>query len=252
MGLYHHSIFICCIFDGMANLTKEEVRQRYQELMDAYVSAKPLLNDVYMRNGNEQTDAILNEIRAINDHVARFYDKNRNEDERNEELIKAEGHLKRMVYDAYKQLNIFFYDYTNNFEKANFGVHWLYLNKGNFWLEYIQKRNSITGFVKKAKEKESISTEEAFKHFEKAYVEQRYVYKLIEDNWPKLVLTKKAKMLNWLNSQKGWATSTVILAVIPAMIWELSKHFSDLWAFVRTIATELFRSFCEWGLSSLQ
>ena len=252
MGLYHHSIFICCIFDGMANLTKEEVRQRYQELMDAYVSAKPLLNDVYMRNGNEQTDAILNEIRAINDHVARFYDKNRNEDERNEELIKAEGHLKRMVYDAYKQLNIFFYDYTNNFEKANFGVHWLYLNKGNFWLEYIQKRNSITGFVKKAKEKESICTEEAFKHFGKAYVEQRYVYKLIEDNSPKLVLTKKTKMLNWLNSQKGWATSTVILAVVPAMIWELSKHFSELWAFVRTIATELFRSFCEWGLSSLQ
>ena len=229
MGLYHHSIFICCIFDGMANLTKEEVRQRYQELMDAYVSAKPLLNDVYMRNGNEQTDAILNEIRAINDHVARFYDKNRNEDERNEELIKAEGHLKRMVYDAYKQLNIFFYDYTNNFEKANFGVHWLYLNNGSFWLEYIQKRNSITGFVKKAKEKESICTEEAFKHFGKAYVEQRYVYKLIEDNSPKLVLTKKTKMLNWLNSQKGWATSTVILAVVPAMIWELSKHFSELW-----------------------
>ena len=43
---------------------------------------------------------------------------------------------------------------------------------------------------------------EAFKRFEKAYVEQRYVYKLIEDNWSKLVLKKKAKMLNWLNSQK--------------------------------------------------
>ena len=61
----------------MAILTKEEARQRYQELMVAYVSAKPLLNDVYKRNGNEQTDAILNEIRAINDHVARFYDEKR-------------------------------------------------------------------------------------------------------------------------------------------------------------------------------
>jgi hypothetical protein len=92
----------------MAILTKEEVKQRLQELMVAYVSAKPLLNDVFKRNGNEQTDAILNEIRAINDHVARFYDESRKEEERNEELIKAEGHLKRMVYDAYKQLNIFF------------------------------------------------------------------------------------------------------------------------------------------------
>lgn len=251
MGLYHHSIFTCDIIHNMAILTKEEARQRYQELMVAYVSAKPLLNDVYKRNGNEQIDAILNEIRAINDHIARFYDDRRKEEDRNEELIKAEGHLKRMVYDAYKQLNIFFYDYTNNFENTNFGVHWLYLNDGSFWLEYIQKRNAITGFIKEAKEQESISQEAAFERFEKAYVEQRYVYKLIEDNWQKLVLTKKAKRLNWLNSQKGWATSTVILAVVPAMIWELIKHFSELWIFVKTIATELFRSCCEWGLSTL-
>jgi hypothetical protein len=235
----------------MAILTKEEAKQRYQELMVAYVSAKPLLNDVYKRNGNEQTDAILNEIRAINDHVARFNDESRKEEERNDELIKAEGHLKRMVYDAYKQLNIFFYDSTNDFEKANFGVHWLHLNKGNFWLEYIQKRKAITDIVKEAKEQESISTEAAFKSFEKAYVEQRNVYKLIEDNRQELVLTKKARRLYWLNSQKGWATSTVILAIVPAMIWELTKHFSELWVFVKTIATELFRSFCEWGLSTV-
>ena len=235
----------------MAILTEEEAKQRYQELMEAYVSAKPLLNDVYKRNGNEQTDAILNEIRAINDHVARFYDEGRKEEERNEELIKAEGHLKRMVYDAYKQLNIFFFDSINGFEKANFGVHWLYLNDGNFWLEYIQKRKDIIGSIKEAKEQESISAEAAFECFEKAYVEQRYVYKLIEDNRRGLVLTKNAKRLNWLNSQKGWATSTVILAVVPAMIWVFSKHFSELWVSVKIIATELFRSFCEWGLSTV-
>ena len=208
----------------MANLTEEEIKQKYQELMEAYVSAKPLLNDVYKRNGNEQTDAILNEIRAVNDHVARYYDGIRSKEKRSDELVKAEGHLNRMIYDAYKQLNIFFYDSTNIFEKDNFGTHWLCLDNGKFWQDYTQRRNAITGFVKNAKKQESISTEAAFKYYEKAYVEQRYTYKLIEDNREKLVLTKKIKCLNWLNSQKGWATSTIILAVIPAVIWEFIKH----------------------------
>lgn len=229
-------------------VNKEEFKEKYRGLFEDYVAAKPLLNEVYKRNGNEQTEAILNEIRAINDHVARFFDDNRGPDDKYDELTKAEGHLKRMIYDAYKQLNIFFFDSMNDFEEKNFGIHWLHVNKGKFWIEYKQKRDSITKIVKEAKIQEGISSEAAFKCYEQAYIEQRDLYKLIDDNHDELVLSKSRKMLNVLNSQKGWLISTIILAVVPALLWELGKHFSQIITWLATSCSSLFYAFCEWGL----
>lgn len=217
--------------------------------MEGYIKAKPLLNDVYKRNGGVHPDAILNEIRAINDHVARYYDSNRSEEEKAEELTKADGHLKRMIYDAYKQLNIFFFDYMNKFEEENFGAHWLHADKGAVWLQYIENRGRIVEFVRQAKLNESISSEEAMKCFEKAYTVQRHTYKLMDDNHHLLVLSGLNKRMAILNSQKGWLLSTICLAFIPALLYEIIKHWGAIVGFISTNAATLFHSFCKWGLT---
>lgn len=230
-------------------VTLEEIQKKYSELMLGYTKAKPLLNDVYKRNGGVYPDAILNEIRAMNDHIARFYDDSRNSEQRQEELAKADGHLKRMIYDAYKQLNIFFFDSMDKFEKEHFGAHWLHVKKGDVWLQYSDKRDEVVEYVRQAKIKESISTESAMESYAKAYVTQRDIYKLIEDNSQYLVLNKWKRWLAAINSQKGWLLSTFCLAVIPALLWKVLTHWSKIWTFFSTHVISILHRLCEWGLS---
>lgn len=230
-------------------VTPELIQENYQTLMKSYVKAKPLLNDVYKRNGGELPEAILNEIRAINDHVARFFDNERTDKQKLDEIARADGHLKRMIYDVYKQLNIFFFDYMTEFEDNHFGAHWLRIDKGKFWLSYVEKRDFITEYVRQAKVNESISTEAAMEWYQKAYTEQRYVYQQIQERQNLLVLSEWKKKLVMLNSQRGWLLSTICLAVIPALLWEFFANFSRIATFVSTHLSALFRAFCEWGLS---
>lgn len=49
---------------------------------------------------------ILNEIRAINDHISRCYWVGKSDAECLEEVRKAKGHLSRSIFDAYKYLVI--------------------------------------------------------------------------------------------------------------------------------------------------
>ena len=237
--IYHIAIMV----------TQEEIQKKYQELMVSYTKAKPVLNDVYKRNGGEYPDAILNEIRAIIDHIARFYDEGRDENQRYDELTKADGHLKRMIYDAYKQLNIFFFDYMEKFEEDYFGKHWFRVKNGNVWLQYSKQREEVVELVKQAKIYESISTESAMYWYQQAYTTQRYVYNLIEDNKRNLVLSKWEKRLIAINSQKGWLMTTACLAIIPALVWETWMHWSIIWAFLSTHTISALHHICEWGLS---
>ena len=238
-----------CIYHIIIMVTLEEVQKKYQELMVSYTKTKPMLNDVYKRNGGEYPDAILNEIRAIIDHIARFYDEGRDDNQRYEELTKAEGHLKRMIYDAYKQLNIFFFDSMEQFEEDYFGKHWFRVNDGKFWLEYSEKREEVVELVKQAKIYESISTESAMDWYQKAYTTQRYVYKPIGDNERNLILPKWKKKLIAINSQKGWLMTTACLAIIPALMWETLTHWSKIWAFLSAHIISTLHHICEWGLS---
>ena len=110
----------------------EKVNQKYKNLIESYINIKPILSNLYKRNGNHHIDGILNEIRALNDHIARCYRPGITDDQAYEELCKAEGHLKRLIYDSFKQLNIIFYDYADNYEKTYFGAHWISFDNGNF------------------------------------------------------------------------------------------------------------------------
>ena len=73
-------------------------------------TVKPLLADIQTRRSDDKLpDNFLNEIRALNDHIARCY-RNDIADKKNfidSELAKAKGHLRRLIYDCFKQLNIY-------------------------------------------------------------------------------------------------------------------------------------------------
>ncbi|MDE6395432.1 MAG: hypothetical protein K2K77_08830, partial [Duncaniella sp.] len=76
---------------------QKDIDMKYRELIESYINIKPILSNLYIRNGNRHVEGILNEIRAMNDHVARCYRFGITDAQAYEELCKAEGHLKRLI-----------------------------------------------------------------------------------------------------------------------------------------------------------
>lgn len=196
------------------------INEMYRDLIMSYLEIKPLLFDLYVRNGNRYIDAVLNEMRALNDHIARCYTDGMSVEDVHRELSKAEGHLKRLIYDCFKQLNILFFDYINGYEADYFGKHWLRINDGTFWNDYTSLRYDVVKNVEEAKLFESLDTDKAFGSYQNAYVLQGKVYDLLERYDGELRLSRPMAFWTKMNSLKGWILSTLALAVIPSVLWE--------------------------------
>lgn len=223
-------------------MTREQVDGKYEELIESYLNVKPILLDLYKRNGNRYIDGILNEIRALNDHVARCYRQGVTYEQAYDELCKAEGHLKRLIYDSFKQLNIIFYDFVSEYEEKYFSSQWICLDAGSFWEEYTRRRRNIVIAIEEAKIFESKDSEKAFEKYQEAYVEQGKVYELIIINKSSLESGRMARLLDVVNTNRKWFWSTMALAVIPAVIWEIFCHRFEIWNW----ALEMFKSFSHW------
>lgn len=210
---------------------KVAVHQMYEDLVKSYLEIKPVLFDLYIKNDNKYIDAILNEIRALSDHLARCYADNVSCDTMRKELNKAEGHLKRLIYDCFKQLNIIFFDYVNKYESKHFGKHWLRVDGGKFWSAYTSLRYEVVQNVENAKKYESFNADMAFDNYQNAYVLQGEVYDLLEAHKHELQLSMLQVLLMKINSLWGWILTTIILTAIPAIIWEWEK----IWVWIAGI-----------------
>lgn len=221
-------------------MTQKIIDGKYQELIKSYLQIRPVLADVYKRSGNQYIDGILNEIRALNDHIARCY-LDLPHDSANEELCKAEGHLKRLIYDCFKQLNIIFFDYVNEHEHLNFGSHWICLDGGNFWDTYTSLRKRIGKYIEDAKNEENKNYDKSFGYYQEAYVLQGKVYNLLDKHKEQLCLSKKRYYWQRINSMKGWLLATFLLAIIPAIIWEGFIHRSDIWTWFSDLVLNILQ-----------
>ena len=197
------------------------INEMYEDLIMSYLEIKPLLFDLFVRNGGQYIDAVLNEMRALNDHIARCYADGMSIDEVYKELNKAEGHLKRLIYDCFKQLNIIFFDYMNEYEANRFGKHWLRVKDGLFWNDYTSLRYEIVKNIEDAKLYESFDADKAWNSYQNAYVLQGKVYGLLERYGDELCLSSTRVFWMKMNSLKGWLASTFALAVIPSALWEI-------------------------------
>ena len=206
----------------------EEARRRYDELIDSYLEYKPIFISLFSRKGDRDLYGILNELRALNDHIARCYIEGATDDQIYGEVCKAEGHLKRLIYDSFKQLNIIFYDYVNNFERKHAGLHWILVDNGTFWDDYTNKRLEITQSIESAKINESINAQKAYEYYQKAYELQEEIYQLLESKQNLLVKSLLKKIADAVVSYWGWFLSTVALSVIPMIIWESWRHWGNI------------------------
>lgn len=201
-------------------------KARLEALISGYrEQAKPLMDDINVRLGGNFPDNCLNEIRAMLDHVSRCYrtemlEISSEEKEKicHEELSKAEGHLRRLMYDCFKQLNILLFDAIHQKEKQTYSSHWLYIDGGQFWLKYTTNLQVAMTSVVEAKKNESYDPDTAMQYYEKAYNAYCAVEQMLIKQRKNLIWSRFIKFFEIVNSWLIWIVVTIVLSLISAII----------------------------------
>lgn len=198
---------------------KQEHLQKIDKLLLDYGrSAKPLISEIAKRHKDGKVpNNLLNEIRALNDHIARCYREGVDDGYIDGELRKAEGHLRRLLYDCFKQLNIYISDNIKRKERWTYSNRWLYRDGGKFWRHYTEWRKNAQKDVIEAKKQESIDSDAALKLFESGYRNYRNIEELFKDNRKFLVVSSFFKAFHGV----WWLVVTVLLSVAAVLI----EHF---------------------------
>lgn len=194
--------------------------KEYIKIIEAYQDVvKPLLADLEVRSKNNRIPInCLNEIRALNDHIARCYRDGVNEKTISIELGKAEGHLKRLIFDCFKQLNVFLYDKIEAKEKKYYSSLWLEWDKGNFWNNYLNTKTKARIASIEAKKKETEDQEYAMEKYEEAYCNYCNVESLLNKKHKLLWGSFLYKHATQAISGWNWLITTIILSSISALI----------------------------------
>ena len=201
-------------------------KNRLETLINGYrEQAKPLMDDLNVRLGGKYPDNCLNEIRAMLDHVSRCYrveGSNLKPDEAdnicNEELSKAEGHLRRLMYDCFKQLNILLYDAIHQKEKQTYSSRWLYIDGGQFWASYTSNMQVAMTSVVEAKKNESYDPDKAMEYYDKAYNSYCAVEQMLIKHKNALCWSRLFGFFEVVNNWGSWIFVTVVLSLISSVI----------------------------------
>lgn len=201
-------------------------KDRLETLLSNYrEQAKPLMDDINARLG-VYPENCLNEIRAMLDHVSRCYRADDNsdlsEEEKNkvadEELAKAESHLRRLMYDCFKQLNILLYDAIHEQEKKTYSSHWLYIDGGKFWSDYTNGLQKAIESVVDAKKNESYEPDLAMECYDSAYNSYCAVEQILIRHKKDLLYSRCLKYIEAVNNWATWIVLTVVLSIISSLI----------------------------------
>ena len=149
---------------------QKEKDTRLIGIYDAYLSViSPFIIQLETLDGEFPVE-ILNEIRSIFTHLARcsvtdkdiVYEEN---------IAKAERHVKRAILDCFKYLCVAYDEYFRRFSKINRNVDLSFVDNGKFLHElnrlHIEAVNNKTFAQKKELTTENI--EDVFDDYEKAY-----------------------------------------------------------------------------------
>lgn len=201
----------------------EEFSNKVEDLLRNYASFRPIFMAVKKRNGNKLPAAVLNEIRALNDHLARCFIDQLSESDCFNEISKADGHLSRAMLDTLKYHHMMVEDLMREREKK-FGYHWFSIAGGDFWRNYSEKKRQNFLLFKSAKEAESAGTEEALQKYLNAFVVQAEIIDLLKTHSAELSLSWCDKFGRWCKVNAGWLFWTFFGALVSAVVCKILEH----------------------------
>lgn len=180
---------------------------------------RPLLWELKLRRGNNNLLGINNEIRALNDHIARCYLDSITPQQRMEQLSKADGHLRRLILDCFKQLNMDLFSKIEYIEKKYYSNLWLYWGEsGEFWKQYTSLRLEAQNNVLQAKKEESFNPDSALSKYERAFQCYREMEDMLMRKKSRLYLSRIYRIGTYISKWSSFILVTLILSVIAAII----------------------------------
>ena len=193
----------------------KDIHKNYIEVISPHILQYELLN-------NKFPIEILNEIRAIFTHLSKYY---LSEDISIKEnnLLKAESHIKRAILDCYKYICMTYDDKYAEFERNYKRIDLSLVDNGEFLPKLLEKRKNAIELMLEARKSDLLITsddeigiDEAYKKYETAFIEYSSIYKLINDSYKKLEHLKKKALLRDFISIAGciFGIVGIILSII--------------------------------------
>lgn len=175
---------------------------------------------------------IFNEIRAFNDHVAQCYRKGIGTDYIQGELNRAERHIKRIVFDCFKYLNVSLNDFVVKFEKQTKKIDLTTINNGDFFVKYKKLRASAIQAVRDAKKVESKDNQTAFEKYEEAFNIYCDLEELINSNFTNIIWARAKFNLGMIGKIILWLLAAILSGVISSIV---GINYTNLLKFLGSI-----------------
>ena len=196
---------------------------RIKKLLENYNSnLKPMIV-VLESEDSEYPVEVLNEIRAILNHLSRIavLDSADSDEEKIDlQIHDAEGHLKRALFDCFKYSCISIDDKYRRFRKETRNVDLGVIDNGEFPIElgkkYTKAKNSLTHARLVENDPTMNDSEAVYERFQKAYVEYTALSNYIDDSIAKVERAKHKQTAQQLISY-GIGIVGIVFGVIQLL-----------------------------------
>ncbi len=190
-----------------------------QAISQSYLhNFKPLLQILKVRMKGKYPQNCLNEIRAINDHIARCYRSGMSEEDITKEIGKAEGHLQRLAYDCYKQLILYQTADIKHTIKWFYSSRWPHIGKGELWKTYMENYKLARKSEKEAKRNESISPDDALNQYDESYNNYQAILEVFKKYKWQIYVSAVIRFFERITKGIYWLIVTFILSIIAAIL----------------------------------
>lgn len=165
-------------------MENKEFEKRINKIFETYNNIIAPFIVQLEANDSEFPVAILNEIRAIMGHLSKV-NISSNEKIQEDNIIKAERHIKRSILDCYKYMCISYIDEYYKFDRLYKHVDLSEINNGDFLTQMCTLEASAKKSFKEAKLTELSTTaieDDVFKAYEEAYNQYADLIYFIESN----------------------------------------------------------------------
>ena len=173
---------------------------------------------------------VLNEIRAVFDHISRCYAPELTENECLEEMKKGRGHLLRAILDCYKALLITYEDGVKKFGEQYKNVDLTLVGDGDFLPELNRLHQEAKNLAIQAREEESSAfpnKEDAFNHYQKAIVAYSRIPEYIKGHSKGLALASQRARKKDLKAIIHTVFGAVLGAVLGIVLTILYERLSS-------------------------
>lgn len=198
------------VYAEIERLYNQQYREKFKSLLALVESLK-----------GKFPGPILNELRAVQDHISRCFTAGISEVEALEEINKARGHLERANMDCYKALLIIYEKKLGDFEKAYDGVNLALVKDGEFLTKFQNDWDAAKDLAIGARKMESesfLDKLKAYAEFEKAVVAYQEIDNYLRECRPALIHVKVCTEIAKKSDRKKRIVENLIFAIISAVL----------------------------------